>query len=110
MKEKTRVLKNRIMIGAAALTAAAIPFAGMAMTAGPAGAAKTKTITCTKASGNTSSKIKFSGCNGNTGGASKKFTATQLESGGVIKWANGKTTTSAAPTLGSGTNCPTTDT
>jgi hypothetical protein len=106
MKETTRVLKNRIMIGAVAVTAAAVPFAGMALTAGPAGAAKTKTITCTKMSGNIGTKLKLSGCSGNTGGASKKFTATTLEGGGAIKWANGKSTTTAAPTLGTGVNCP----
>ena len=72
------MLKNRIMIGAAALTAAAVPFAGMALSAGPAGAAKTKTISCTKMSGNEDAKVKLSGCNGNTGGASKKFAATSL--------------------------------
>jgi hypothetical protein len=105
MKENTRVLKNRIMIGAAALTAAAVPFAGLALTAGPAGAAKTKTITCTKMSGNTAKNLTLSGCNGNTGGKSKPFSAALLAGGGAITWANGKTTTFAAPTLGNGTNC-----
>jgi hypothetical protein len=110
MKEKTRVLKNRIMIGAAALTAAAVPFAGLALTGGPAGAAKTKTITCTKISGNSSGNVQLKSCNGNTGGSSKKFPGTTLEAGGTITWANGKTTTFGAATLGLGTKCPVGDT
>jgi hypothetical protein len=104
------VLKNRIMIGAVAVTAATVPLAGMALTGGPAGAAKTKTITCTKISGSSTGKDKLSGCNGNTGGASKKFAGTTLESGGKITWVNGKTTTFSAATLGTGTNCPVGDT
>ena len=104
------MLKNRIMIGAAALTAAAVPFAGLALTAGPAGAAKTKTITCTKMTGNTAKKLTLSGCNGNTGTKSKPFSATLLAGGGTITWVNNKTTTFAAPTLGAGTNCPAGDT
>jgi hypothetical protein len=112
MKEITRVLKNRIMIGAAALTAAAVPFAGMAMTAGPAGAAKAKGITCTGGTGSgkvakLSATINFTGCTGNTGG---KGTTTGSEgaTSGTIKWGNAKTT-SLSETTGTGTNCPSTD-
>ena len=70
----------------------------------------TKTITCTKASGNVNTTVKLAGCNGNTGTKSKKFNATTLESGGTIKWKSGKTTSFAAPTLGTGVNCPVGDT
>jgi len=105
------VLKNRIMIGAVAASAALVPIAGVtALTAGPAGAAKTKTITCTQISGKSSGKVQLKDCSGNTGGSSKKFAGTTLEEGGTITWTNGKTTTFGAATLGLGTNCPTTDT
>ncbi len=104
------MIKNRIMIGAVAASAVLVPVAGVsALTAGPAGAA-TKTITCTKAKGNIGTKMKFSGCSGNTGGGSKGFTAATLEGGGTIKWKSGKTTTFSAPTLGTGTNCAVGDT
>ena len=104
------MLKNRLMIGAAALTVAAVPFAGMAMTAGPAGAAKTKTISCTKISGSSAGMVQLKSCTGNTGGSSKKFAGTTLEAGGTITWTNGKTTTFGPSTLGAGTKCPTADT
>ena len=104
------MLKNRMMIGAAALTAAVVPFAGMALSAGPASAAKTKSITCTKISGSSAGDVQLKGCTGNTGGSSKKFPGTTLEAGGTITWTNGKTTTFGPANLGSGTKCPTTDT
>ncbi len=75
-----------------------------------AGAAKTKTISCSKLSGNAATKIKASGCTGNTGGTSKKMAATVLAGGGTIKWANGKTTTIGAPSLATGSLCPAGDT
>src|SRR5580692_7061742 len=97
MKEITRVLKNRIMIGAAALTAAAVPFAGMALSATPAGAKAPKGITCTTGTGSgkilkESATINLSGCSGTTGG---KGTTTGKEgaTSGTLKWGNGKTTT-----------------
>jgi hypothetical protein len=112
MKEITRVLKNRIMIGAAALTAAAVPFAGMALSAGPAGAKTPKGITCSTGTGSgkvstLSAKISLSGCTGNTG---TKGTTSGSEgaTSGTIKWANGKST-SLTETQGTGTNCPSTD-
>jgi hypothetical protein len=89
-----------------AVAALALPIGGaIALSAGPAGAAKTKTITCTKASGNINTKFKLSGCNGNTGTKSKGITAATFAGGGTIKWVNGKTTTFAAPTLGTGSLC-----
>jgi hypothetical protein len=111
MKEITRVLKNRIMIGAAALTAAAVPFAGMALTAGPAGAAKAKGITCTGGTGSgkvakLSATIKFTGCSGNTGGTGST-TGTEGATSGSVKWGNAKTTGFTEST-GTGTNCPST--
>jgi hypothetical protein len=110
MKENTRVLKNRIMIGAAAAAAAIVPIAGVsALAASPAGAT-TKTISCTAMSGNVGTKIQLKGCNGNTGGKSKKTAVGTLATGGTIKWANGKTTTFGPSTLGAGTNCPAGDT
>jgi hypothetical protein len=97
--------RNLIAMGAVAAATVVVPIAGMAAS-GPAGAAKTKTITCTKMSGNASTTVKVSGCNGNTGTKSKKLNPAILGAGGVVKWANGKTTTIGAPTLGAGTNCP----
>jgi hypothetical protein len=107
------VLKNRIMLGAVAVSAALVPFAGMAaLTAGPAGAAKPKGITCTSASGkvNTttlSAKITLKGCSGNTG-ASGKTSGSEGQTSGTIKWANGKAT-SLSETTNSGTKCPSSD-
>jgi hypothetical protein len=111
MKEITRVLKNRIMIGAATLTAAAVPFAGMALSATPAGAKAPKGITCTAGTGSgkvakLSATIKLTGCSGTTG---KSGTTTGKEGAatGTIKWANGKATT-FTENQGTGTACPTT--
>jgi hypothetical protein len=109
MKENTRVLKNRIMMGAVAATAIAVPIAGLAAS-GPASAAKTKTISCTKISGSSTGNVQLKSCTGNTGGSSKKFPGTTLEAGGTITWTNGKTTTFSAATLGSGTKCKAGDT
>jgi hypothetical protein len=106
MKETKRVLKNRIMVGAVAVSAALVPIAGVsALSAGPASAAKTKTITCTKGSGNINTKIQLTGCNGNTGTKTMKLSALLLASGGTVTWANGKTTSFGQPTLGTGTHC-----
>ena len=105
------VLKNRLMIGAVAASAALVPIAGVtALTAGPAGAAKTKTISCTKITGSATGMVQLKSCNGNTGGSSQKFAGTTIEAGGTITWANGKTTTFGASTLGSGTACKAGDT
>ena len=105
------MLKNRIMIGAAALTAAAVPFAGMALNATPAGAKAPKGITCSKGTGSgkvakLSATIDLSSCTGTTGG---KGTTTGKEGAttGTIKWGNGKST-SLTETQGTGTNCPST--
>jgi hypothetical protein len=104
------VLKNRFMIGAAAATAAVVPFAGMALTGGPAGAsAAAKTgITCTKVtgtviSGTTTAKLKLTGCNGNTGGKGKTK-GSQGATSGKITWGNAKTTSFSEATS-TGTNC-----
>ena len=99
----------RLTFSAAA--ALALPIGGaVALSASPAGAAGKKTITCTKVTGNLATKIHLKGCNGNTGTKSKGITASQFATGGVLKWANGKTTTFGAPTTGTGTLCPTGDT
>ena len=105
------MLKNRIMLGATALTAAAVPFAGMALTAAPAGAKAPKGITCTTGTGSgkvakLSATIKLSGCSGTTG---KSGTTTGKEgaTSGKITWAN-KKTTSFTEATGNGTNCPST--
>ncbi len=90
-----------------AAVALALPIGGaIVFSASPASAA-VKTITCTKAKGNadTTMKIQLKGCNGNTGGKSKKLSITLLASGGTVPWTNGKTTTFGSPTLGSGTDC-----
>jgi hypothetical protein len=102
------MLRSRIIpvIGIAALVSGGT----IATLAPSAGAAKTKTITCTKLKGNASTTVQASGCNGNTGTKSKKMSPTLLAGGGVVKWANGKTTTIAAPTLSTGTLCPAGDT
>lgn len=98
---------NRIAAGAVAASVVILPAAGFAAaTAGPAGAAKTKTITCTKIKGKASGNVQLLDCNGNTGGSSKKFAGSTLEGGGTITWTNGKTTTFGAASLGTGTNCP----
>ena len=74
------MLKNRIMVGAVAVSAALVPIAGVsALSAGPASAAKTKTITCTKGSGNINTKIQLTGCNGNTGTKTMKLSARLLD-------------------------------
>jgi hypothetical protein len=110
MKENTRVLKNRIMIGAAAAAAAIVPIAGVsALAASPAGAAP-KGITCTTVSGTANAtsmkaKLSFSGCTptkntGGSGTSSGKAGATK----GTITWKN-KKTTAFSETLGTGTNC-----
>jgi hypothetical protein len=75
-----------------------------------AGAAGTKTIRCSNLSGNAATKVKASGCTGNTGGASKQLAASVLAGGGTIKWANGRTTKLGAPSLAVGSLCPAGDT
>jgi hypothetical protein len=109
-KEDTDMLRSRIIpvIGIAALVSGGTIGAAMAPSAG---AAKTKTIKCTKLKGTeTSGKVQASGCNGNTGTKSKKIAFATLIGGGAIKWANGKTTTIGAPTLSTGSLCPSPDT
>jgi hypothetical protein len=102
-----------MMIGAAAVTAAVVPFAGMALTSGPAGAsAAAKTgITCTKVTGTvitgtTTAKLKLTGCNGNTG-TKGKTKGSEGATSGKITWANAKTTSFSEATS-SGSLCPTT--
>ena len=109
------MLKNRIMLGATALTAAAVPFAGMALTAGPAGAAKApKGITCSGGTGSgkvakLSATINFTGCTPSTKtGGTGTTKGAEGASSATVTWKNGKTTT-FTETMGSGTACPTTD-
>ncbi len=102
------MLRSRIVpVLGVAILASAGSIGAFASSSGAATPAKTKTISCTKASGNiaTTMEIKLSKCNGNTGGASKKINVTALASGGTIKWKNGKTTTVGAATLGTGGLC-----
>lgn len=101
---------RRTLFSAVIALGVALPV-GAAVTAGPAGAAKAKTITCTKMTGSINlstdaGKFQFKGCNGNTGTKSKKISTATITSGGVLKWTNGKTTSISAPTLGSGALCP----
>jgi hypothetical protein len=107
MKEYIHVRKNRIMLGLIAASAAVVPLAGMAATAGPAGAAKAKGIVCTKTSGKVSgtgtATINLSGCSGNTGGKGTT-TGTATSTSGTIKWGNGKSTT-ISETTSTGTKC-----
>ncbi len=94
-----------------AAVALALPIGGaVALSAGPAGAAKKSTITCTKVSGNVATSVKLKKCNGNTGTKSKAIPISSFAGGGTVKWHNGLTTTFGAPTTGTGTKCPTSDT
>jgi hypothetical protein len=103
------MLRSRIIpvIGIAALVSGGTVGAALAPSAG---AAKTKTIKCTKLKGTVTGNIQASGCNGNTGTKSKKMASSVLASGGTVKWANGKTTTIGAPSLATGSLCPAGDT
>jgi hypothetical protein len=98
------------MIGAVAASAALVPIAGIsALTAGPAGAAKPKGITCTKITGKVngttaSAKINFATCTGTTG-TKGTSTAAQTDPTTTIKWANGKTTTFTNVESTGGTKC-----
>jgi hypothetical protein len=105
---RIEMLRSRIIpvIGIAALVSGGT----IGALAPSAGAAKTKTIKCTKLSGNAATKVQASGCTGNTGTKSKKMAATVLAGGGTIKWANGKTTTIGTPSLATGSLCPAGDT
>jgi hypothetical protein len=64
-------------------------------------------IKCSGLTGNISSTVTLSGCNGNSGGGSQPLNATSLATGGTITWLNGKTTTIGVPALSTGTACPT---
>jgi hypothetical protein len=103
------VIKNRIMLGAVLGSVALVPVAGMsALTAGPAGAAKPKGITCSKVTGKVdqttlSAKINLKTCTGTTG-ASGKTSASESDPTATITWANGKSTT-FSDTQGTGTAC-----
>ena len=109
------MLKNRIMLGATALTAVAVPFAGMALTAGPAGAAKApKGIKCTGGTGSgkvakLSATINLTGCTPTTKtGGTGTTKGTEGAPTGTVNWKNGKSTT-FTENMGTGTNCPSTD-
>jgi hypothetical protein len=80
--------------------------ASVATFAGPASGAGTLSIKCSSLTGNISSTVKLSKCTGNTGKASKAIPATQLATGGTIKWVNGKTTTVTLKVAQKGTACP----
>lgn len=97
------------MLGIIAGSAALIPLAGMsALSAGPAGAATPKGITCSAATGkvNTTTgvaKINLKTCTGNTGG-SGKTSGSATSTSGTITWANAKKTTISESTS-AGSNC-----
>jgi hypothetical protein len=101
------MLSSRIArLSFSAAVALALPIGGaVALSAGPAGAAKNKAIVCTKLSG-TESAAKLKKCSGNTGTKSKSINGSTLLGGGPINWKNGKSTTISAPVLGTGTKCP----
>jgi hypothetical protein len=101
------MMNSRIArLSVSAAFALALPIGGaIAISAGPAAAGGTKTITCTKVSGNISSSVKLKDCNGNTGTKSKAIPIASFAGGGVVKWKSGKTTTFGAPTTGTGTKC-----
>ncbi len=106
------MLKNRIMIGAIAGSAALVPLAGMtALTAGPAGAAKPKGISCSALTGKVNSagtaKLNLKTCTGNTGGSGKS-SGSAISTSGTVKWANGKST-SLTESYSAGTGCPSGD-
>ncbi len=77
-----------------------------ALSAGSVGATTTKTITCTKVTGNINRMIEIKGCNGNTGTKSKKVVAITIATGRTVNWKSGKSTTFGSPILGAGTRCP----
>src|ERR1700744_2602554 len=111
MKETTRVLKNRIMIGAATAAAVIVPIAGVsALASSPAGAAKPKGIICTKGTGKVnastfSAKISLSACSGTTG-TKGTTTGAEGDTSATINWANGKSTT-FSEVQSAGSKCPT---
>jgi len=78
--------------------------ASVAAIASPAGAAA-KSIKCSALTGNIASTVVLSGCTGNTGGSSNAIPATELASGGTIKWKGGKTTTVTLKATQKGTAC-----
>ncbi len=104
------MLRSRIVpvIGIAVLASAG-SLGAFASSSGAASPATTKTITCSKLTGNANTKVQAKNCTGNTGTKSKKLSPTTLASGGPINWANGKTTTIGQPTLGNGSLCATGD-
>ena len=91
---------RRALLAAVAVT---IPLSMVSVAFANPAWAKTKaekSITCKSFSGTVGGGITAGGCNGNTGGGSQPLTAAALASGGTVKWLSGKTTTIAAPTLG----------
>jgi hypothetical protein len=77
---------------------ATVPLAGSA--------SAVSSIKCNKLTGNIATSVVLSGCSGNTGGKSKAIPATQLATGGTIKWVNAKTTTVTLAIKPAGTACP----
>jgi hypothetical protein len=113
MKEITKVFKNRIMLAAVAGSASLVPLAGIsALTAGTA-SANPSGIKCTSYTGTVNltagtTKFKFSGCTGNTGGTGKARGTTSSPAA-TIKWTNTKRT-GITQSEGAGTGpCPSGD-
>jgi hypothetical protein len=110
MKEITRVIKNRILIGALAASAALVPIAGVSALSGVEAGATTPTgITCTSGSGPVDAStftatINFSGCTGKTGG-SGTTTDSQGQTSGTVTWAKTPKTTTFTLKSTTGTKC-----
>ena len=103
------MIKNRLMMGALAASAALVPIAGVsALTATAAGAAPTG-IKCSGGSGPVNAStftatINFTGCSGNTG-TTGTTTDSQGQTTMKITWGNTKTTTLKLKSPTTGTLC-----
>lgn len=93
---------RRVLLTLAALS---IPISAVTITFGSTAWAKPVThgteasIVCSALTGTFSGTMTASPCTGNTGGATMPTPVSVLESGGVMTWANGDTTTLGAPAL-----------
>ncbi len=101
---------RRLLMAAVVL---AIPISALTLSlSGPASASQPQVlkIKCTGLTGNTSSTVMLTGCNGNTGGSSMPLPVATLAGGGAITWTNGQSTTISTPAISAGTHCPVGDT
>src|ERR1700722_12187540 len=101
-----QVFHSRISRIGLAVAATSMSMVGViGATASPAWASFTG-IKCSGLSGNISSTVTLSGCNGNTGGGSMPLPAASLASGGTITWLNSDTTTVTLTVTSGGVGCP----